>query len=248
MGIKVTADAFDAVLFDLDGVITRTARLHAGAWKQAFDEFLSQRQGSAPITRFDKDADYTNYVDGKPRYAGVQGFLDSRGIVVDPGDPSDPPGKATVWGIANRKNALFEQALREDHVEVYDGTLRWIRHLRGNGIKVAAVSSSRHCAAILDNAGIAGLFDVRVDGTTAARLGLRGKPAPDLFLKAAERLGVRPERAVVVEDALAGVEAGRAGGFGLVIGVDRGNGADALHQHGAGVVVSDLAEMLVPSS
>jgi alpha,alpha-trehalase len=240
----VTPKEFDAVLFDLDGVVTATDRLHASAWKQAFDEFLEKQAEGGSFTPFDKQSDYEDYVDGKPRYDGAQSFLESRGIDLARGDPDDPPGKETVCGIANRKNQLFEEALKTEKVDVFESTLAWIRQLREAGIKTAVVSSSKHCKAILANAGIADLFDARVDGQTTDRLGLKGKPAPDTYLKAAEMLGAAADRAVVVEDALAGVEAGRNGGFGLVVGVDREHDAEALRAHGADIVVDDLRDML----
>jgi len=240
----VTPDKFDAVLFDLDGVITATARIHAAAWKQAFDEFLKKRAGGGSFQSFDKQSDYEDYVDGKPRFDGAQSFLESRHIDVLRGNPDDPPDRETVCGIANRKNKLFEEALKKERVDVFEGTVAWIRGLRRMRIKTAVVSSSKHCQAILKNAGISNLFDARVDGVIAERLKLEGKPAPDTYLKAAEMLGVGAARAVVVEDALVGVEAGRKGGFGLVIGVDRKHDADALRENGADIVVSDLREML----
>lgn len=241
---SVTAAKFDAVLFDLDGVITATARIHASVWKKAFDEFLKERSGNGSFTPFDARSDYEDYVDGKSRYDGARSFLESRHIELPQGDPDDASDMETVCGIANRKNDLFEQALKKERVEVFEGTVTWIRRLRQAGMKIAVVSSSKHCEAILENAGIADLFDARMDGNVAARLKLAGKPAPDTYRKAAEMLGVDPKRAVVVEDALAGVEAGRNGGFGLVIGVDRKHDADALKQHGADIVASDLKEML----
>lgn len=240
----VTPDKFDAVLFDLDGVITATARIHAAVWKQAFDEFLKKRAGGESFKPFDRQSDYEDYVDGKPRYDGAQSFLDSRHIDLPRGAPGDPPDKETVCGIANRKNKLFEEALNKERVDVFEGTVDWISYLRRAGIKTAVVSSSSHCEAILRNAGISDLFDARMDGHIADQLKLEGKPAPDTYLKAAEMLGVEAGRAVVVEDALAGVEAGRNGAFGLVIGVDRQHDADLLRQHGADIVVSDLKEML----
>jgi beta-phosphoglucomutase family hydrolase len=240
----VTPKSFDAVLFDLDGVVTATARLHASAWKRAFDEFLEKRAGGGSFAPFDKQSDYEDYVDGKPRYDGAQSFLESRHIDLARGHPDDPPDEETVSGIANRKNQLFEEALKTEKVDVFEGTLAWIRQLREAGIKTAVVSSSKHCKAILENAGIADLFDARVDGQTADRLGLKGKPAPDTYLKAAEMLGAPAARAVVVEDALAGVEAGRNGGFGLVVGVDREHDAEALRAHGGDIVTDDLREML----
>jgi beta-phosphoglucomutase family hydrolase len=242
----VSADRFEAVLFDLDGVITDTAKLHAACWKKAFDIFLKNRAGRTgePFQPFDLQADYEKYVDGKPRYYGVQSFLDSRGISLPYGDPKDSSDEQTVCGLGNLKDELFDKDLKSDGVEVFPGTVAWLRHLRKLGIKTAVVSSSEHCRAVLETAGIADLFEARVDGNVAAKLGLNGKPAPDTFLKAAEMLGVEAKRAVVVEDALAGVQAGRNGGFGLVIGVDRKHDADALKQHGADIVVSDLKEML----
>jgi beta-phosphoglucomutase family hydrolase len=240
----VTPDKFDAVLFDLDGVITATARMHASAWKQAFDEFLKKRAGNGDFQPFDKLKDYEDYVDGKPRYDGTQSFLESRGIALPHGNPDDPPDKETVCGIANRKTKLFEEALKKDSVDVFEGTVAWIRQLRQVGIKTAVVSSSSHCKDIIQNAGLSDLFDARVDGDIANQLHLKGKPAPDTFLKAAEMVDVGPKRAVVVEDALAGVEAGHNGGFGLVIGVDRKHDAEGLKQHGADIVVTDLQEML----
>jgi beta-phosphoglucomutase family hydrolase len=240
----LTLDKFDAVLFDLDGVITATARIHASAWKQAFDEILKKRAAGGSFKPFDKQSDYEEYVDGKPRYDGAQTFLESRRIDLPAGTPEDPPDKETVWGIANRKNQLFEEALKKERVDVFEGTVAWIRQLRQAGIKTAVVSSSSHCKAILQNAGISSLFDARVDAHIADRLKLEGKPAPDTYLKAAEMLGADAKRAVIVEDALAGVEAGRSGGFGLVIGVDRKHDADLLRAHGADIVVRDLKEML----
>lgn len=239
----MTRNRFEAVLFDLDGVITATARIHASAWKRAFDEFLKKRSGTS-FAPFDQHSDYEDYVDGKSRYDGAQSFLESRHIVLPRGDPGDAADKETVCGIANRKNELFDEALKKESVDVYEGTVKWIRHLRQLGFKIAVVSSSKHCETILRSSGISDLFDARVDGNVATRLKLEGKPAPDTYCKAAEMLGADPKRAVVVEDALAGVEAGRNGGFGLVIGVDRKHDADALKQHGADIVVSDLKEML----
>lgn len=241
---QVTSDRFDAVLFDLDGVVTATAKIHAAAWKKSFDALLRDRAGGGDFAPFDPVADYEAHVDGLPRFDGVKGFLDARGIELPAGDPDDPPDKETIWGVANRKNRYFETALDQGHVTVFEGTIAWIRQLRGMGIKTAVVSSSSHCQAILRTCRITDLFDARVDGEIADRLQLAGKPAPDTYLKAAAMLGVEADRAVVVEDATAGVEAGRDGGFGLVIGVDRKNDADALREHGATIVVADLGEML----
>ena len=240
-------DKFEAVLFDLDGVLTATAKVHAKCWKQAFDEFLKTRaeKNKEDFRPFDIKKDYEEYVDGKPRDDGVQSFLKSRDIELPHGDPGDSPGKETVCGLGNRKTKLFEKALKEEGVEVFAGSLAWLRQLRQKGVKTAVVSSSKHCQAIIEAAGIAGLFDARVDGKISDELNLKGKPAPDIFLKAAEMLHVPPEKAVVVEDATAGVAAGHKGGFGLVIGVDRKGDAEELRQHGAGLVVRDLKELLL---
>lgn len=238
-----------AVLFDLDGVVTKTATVHAAAWKRLFDEFLrrrAQRTGSA-FQPFDAQRDYREYVDGKPRYDGVRSFLRSRHIVLEDGEPSDPPDRETVCGLGNRKDGYFERDLADRGVETYDGTISLIQRLKQHGFKTAVVSASKHCAAILETAGIANLFDARVDGNDAERLGLAGKPAPATYLEAARRLDVVPARAVVVEDAIAGVQAGRAGGFGLVIGVNRSPAEGTLLESGADIVVRDLNEMTVTS-
>jgi beta-phosphoglucomutase family hydrolase len=244
--VAVTPVRFDAVLFDLDGVLTATAKLHAACWKKAFDEFLQKRATNTgePFRPFDLKADYEDYVDGKPRYDGVQSFLESRDIKLPYGDPDDPPDRETVCGLGNRKDDLFNQVLKSEGVEVFEGTVAWLHQLRQAGIKTAVVSSSKHCRAIIEAAGIADQFEVRVDGNVSDDLKLKGKPAPDTYLKAAAMLDVKPQRAVVVEDALSGVEAGKNGGFGLVIGVDRKGDAEALRKHGADVVVGDLKEML----
>ena len=244
MGRSVTRENFDAVLLDLDGVITRTAKLHAAAWKQAFDEYLAKKASDGDFQPFDETSDNEDYVDGKPRFDGAQSFLESRGIHLDFGDPDDAPDKETVCGLANRKNQLFEAILKEGKVELYSGTVDWIRQLRSEGIKIAVVSSSHHCEDILQSAGISDLFDLRIDGGVADEEKLEGKPAPDTYIRAAEGLGASVKRAVVVEDALAGMDAGRTGKFGLVIGVDRKHDAEALKAHGADIVVSDLKEML----
>jgi beta-phosphoglucomutase family hydrolase len=233
------------VLFDLDGVITSTAKQHFAAWQQTFDDFLRARAESAGATfePFDED-DYNRHVDGLPRYDGVRRFLASRGISLDEGDPADTPRAETVRGLGDRKNVLVNEIIRREGVEVYDGSLALLRDLRARGVKTAVVSSSRNCLAVLQAAGITELFDARVDGLIADELGLPGKPAPDTYLEAGRRLGTQPQRAVVVEDALSGVEAGRKGAFGLVVGVDRMGQAEALRRHGADVVVADLAELL----
>lgn len=238
--------AYEAVLFDLDGVLTATARLHAASWKRTFDDYLRTRASARgePFRPFEMPGDYARFVDGRPRYDGVRTFLASRGIALDDGVPEDPPGVETVCGLGNRKNAMFGDLLASEGVEVYDGSLAVVRHLRRHGVRRAVVSSSRSCEAILEAGGLAGLFELRVDGQVAARQGLPGKPAPDTFLYAAQVLGVPPARAVVVEDAIAGVEAGRAGGFGLVVAIDRTGETEALARAGADHVVDDLAETL----
>lgn len=236
---------FDAVLFDLDGVITSTAEQHYSAWKEMFDDFLRQRaEGSAEhFEPFDRD-DYNRYVDGVPRYDGVRNFLSAREIELEEGELADPRAAETVHGLGNRKNELVNELIREQGVELYEGSIKLLHRLRERGVKTAVVTSSRNCSTVLEAVGIVDLFDAQVDGEVAADLGLPGKPAPDTFLAAAERLSVSPDRAVVIEDALSGVEAGRSGAFGLVVGVDRVGQADALRDHGADVVVSDLAELI----
>ena len=244
----LSAERFDAVLFDKDGVLTETATLHAEAWKATFDDFLRLRAETSgeQVERFDVEDDYRRYVDGKPRYDGVRSFLASRGIELAEGDPTDPPIANTVAGLGNRKNELVVELIETEGVRAFPGSVRLVEDVRRRGIRTAVVSSSANCRAVLRSAGIDHLFDTQVDGIVAAELGLPGKPAPDTFLFAARSLQVAPERAVVVEDALAGVEAGRAGGFGLVIGVDRLNQAQALRDHGADLVVADLGELVAP--
>jgi len=235
-----------ACLFDLDGVLTQTARVHAQAWKEMFDAFLrrhSERTGE-PFVPFDPVADYSAYVDGKPRYDGVRSFLTSRNIELPEGDPSDPPTAETVCGLGNRKNELVLALLGRDGVQVYEGSVRYVRAVRDAGLHRAVVSASANTREVLKAAGIEDLFEVRIDGIVAAERHLRGKPAPDPFLAAAEELKVPAAEAVVFEDALAGVEAGRAGNFGYVVGVDRVGQRQALLEHGADIVVDDLAELL----
>ncbi len=234
-------DTVTACLFDLDGVLTKTATVHAAAWKRMFDAFLTERPGQAP---FDAAHDYTEYVDGKPRLDGVRAFLQARGIELPEGSSEDPPDAATVHGLAARKNELVNQVLEQQGVEAYAGSVRYVRAARDAGLRRAVVSSSANTQAVLRAAGIEDLFEARVDGVVAARDGLRGKPAPDTFLAGARALGAEPGQAAVFEDALAGVEAGRAGGFGCVVGVDRGGAADGLRAHGADIVVDDLAHLL----
>lgn len=233
-------DRIDAVLLDLDGVITPTADVHMRAWNRMFTGFFTKHGITPPYT----DADYFAYVDGKPRYDGVRSALESRGVVLPEGDPSDPPGTETVCGLGNTKNEAFNQVLREDGVEPYPRSVVFLDWLHERGVGVAVVSSSRNARPVLEAAGLLSRFDVIVDGLVAAERSLAGKPAPDTFLAAAEQLGVPAERAAVVEDAISGVEAGRAGRFGLVIGVDRGAGVDQLRQAGADVVVRELDELV----
>lgn len=238
--VAVDWNDYDAALFDLDGVITPTAEVHMRAWAQMFGDFLTSRGIEEPYT----DEDYYTYVDGKPRYEGVRSFLESRGIDLPTGDPSDDPSEETVSGLGNRKNADFEHLLETEGVEPYPGSVKLVKALIARGTKLAIVSSSRNAPAVLRSAGVIDDFPVIVDGKVAAERHLAGKPAPDTFLDAAVQLDVPKERAVVFEDALSGVAAGRAGHFGLVVGVNRGVGADQLKKHGADVVVEDLAELL----
>lgn len=237
---------FRAVLFDLDGVLTDTASIHSKAWKATFDDFLKLRAAVSRtgFTPFDIESDYRQHVDGRPRFEGVDKFLRSRGIELPWGRHDDPAGDTTVCGVGNRKNDLVGQILKEQGVAVYPGSLALLNFLQGEGMPMAVVTSSANAGAVLAASGIAHLFRVRVDGNVAARLGLRGKPYPDPFLEAARQLEVDPAEAVVVEDAISGVQAGRAGGFGLVIGVDRHGDAAALKKAGAEVIVSDLAELM----
>ncbi|MGK7869242.1 HAD family hydrolase [Falsiroseomonas sp. E2-1-a20] len=232
---------WDAVLFDLDGVLTDTARIHAVAWQVLFDEVLHRQH--ANLRPFDPEGDYLAHVDGRKREDGVRGFLASRGLVLPEGSAADPPDALTVAAVARRKQALFEDLLRRQGVAPLPGAAALLRALRARGMPIAVVSASRNCAAVLEAAGLEALVDTRVDGVEAARLGLPGKPAPDTFLEAARRLGAAPARCVVVEDAQAGVEAGQRGGFGLVIGIDRHGQAEALRQHGAHRVVRDLTRL-----
>jgi beta-phosphoglucomutase family hydrolase len=239
-------DDVTACLFDMDGVVTKTAVVHAAAWKQMFDEFLrgwSARNGQ-PFVPFDPVHDYDEYVDGKPRIEGTESFLESRGVKLPEGTPSDPPGAPTVQGLSNRKNELVLEVLKRDGVEVYPGSRQYLDAVRKAGLKTAIVSSSANTEAVLAAGGVADLFDVRVDAKVAASRGLHGKPAPDTYLEAARMLRVEPANAAVFEDALAGVASGRAGKFSFVVGVDRVGQADELRQHGADVVVKDLSDLL----
>ncbi len=235
----------DAVIFDMDGVVTETATVHARAWKKLFDAYLQQRAEEAgeELVPFDSHADYERYVDGKNRYDGVRSFLASRGITLPDGDPSDQPGRDTVCAMGNDKDNYFLVDVRENGVRPYESTIKLIRELREKGVKTGLVSASRNAEEVLAGAGALELFDERVDGVTAAELHLPGKPDPATFLEAARRLGVDPSKAAVVEDALSGVAAGRAGNFGLVVGVARAGQSAALLDAGADVAVADLAEL-----
>ncbi len=249
-GMLGLPDGITACLFDLDGVLTQTAKVHARAWKEMFDGFLRERAESTgePFHEFDRPTDYDEFVDGKPRLDGVRSFLESRGIELPMGAPSDPPDAETIHALGTRKNDLVLALIREQGVEPYAGSVRYVEAAREAGLRRAVVSASTNCRDVLAAAGIEELFEVVVDGVVAEREGLAGKPAPDTFLAAARAFGVPPAQAVVYEDAQAGVQAGRAGDFGLVIGVDRTGQADALRRRGADVVVDDLAELLDSAS
>jgi HAD superfamily hydrolase (TIGR01509 family) len=227
-------------------VLTKTAKVHAAAWKQMFDAYLEQRAARSGVRfePFDPVADYDEYVDGKPRYEGVASFLSSRGIDLPRGQPSDPPDAETIDGLGNRKNEIVLRLIHEQGVEAYEGSVRYVKGARDAGMRRAVVSSSTNCRDVLVAAGIEDLFEVRIDGVVAETRQLAGKPAPDTFLAAAQSFEAKPGTAAVFEDALAGVAAGRAGEFGFVVGVDRVGQAEALREHGADVVVSDLAELL----
>ena len=233
-------------LFDLDGVLTQTALVHNAAWKQTFDVFLQEwsARHALPFVPFDSGDDYHRYVDGRQRADGVRTFLASRGIILPEGTPDDATDAETVNGIGNRKNVLVLQKIAEGAVQVYPGSVDYLRAVTEAGLRRAVVSASANCKDVLEAAGITQYLEARVDGVVAREEGLPGKPAPDTFLYGAKLLGVEPENCAVFEDALAGVEAGRAGGFGIVIGVDRVGQADALRAHGADIVVQDLAELL----
>lgn len=232
---------FDAALFDLDGVLMPTAEVHMRAWDKMFNAYLAAKHPDQP--RY-TEQDYFDHVDGKPRYEGVATFLESRGLELPQGDPDDPADADTVCGLGNRKNELFNQVLVEEGIQPYPGSLRLLDHLDDRGTKMAVVSSSRNATDVLRTAGLLDRFPVVVDGTVAAAEGLPGKPRPDTFVRAAQRLGVSVERSVVLEDAISGVRAGAAGNFGSVVGVDRGAGREALSGAGAHTVVSDLAELI----
>jgi len=245
--VVIRAVETDAVVFDMDGVVTQTASIHAASWKALFDAYLQQRavRMGEPFRPFDVEADYLPYVDGKARYDGVRDFLRSRGVELPWGSPSDPPEAETVCGLGNRKNDYFLAEVREHGVRPFPTTVELIHALKAAGIHTAIISASKNTTAILEAAGVRDLFEAQVDGTVAEDLGLPGKPDPAVFLEAAQQVGAAPDRAVVVEDAEAGVEAGRRGGFYLVIGVDRADHAEALREHGADVVVRDLGDVTV---
>lgn len=237
---------FDAAIFDMDGVITNTAAVHFAAWKSMFDAYLrtlSARSGQ-PFREFTR-ADYLAFVDGRPRYDGVRAFLESRGLKPPPGRPEDAPNEVTVCGLGNRKDAGFNRLVAANGVEIFDSTVALIRALRAKGVKTAVATSSKNSAVVLGKAQIAGLFEVTVDGRAAAELGLNGKPAPDIFLLACQRLGTSPARTMIVEDALSGIQAGVRGCFGLVLGVAREGSEHEMRRNGAGLVVTDLSRVSV---
>jgi beta-phosphoglucomutase family hydrolase len=244
--VAISRDRYDAVLLDLDGVITDTASIHAACWKQMFDEHLQKhpKQRGEAFRSFDIATDYRLYVDGKPRFDGVRDFLASRGIRLPEGSMDDPPEAETVGGLGNRKNDLVNRIIGERGVEPYEGSVKLIHQLRRRGFKIAVVTSSQNCTAVLKAAKLEDFFDVQVDGNMIHAQHLAGKPAPDTFLTAAKLLGVEPTRAIVIEDAISGVEAGSAGNFGLVIGVARKGNAEELRHHGAHMAVNDLEELV----
>jgi beta-phosphoglucomutase family hydrolase len=239
-------DAIRGCLFDLDGVLTQTATVHAAAWQEMFDDYLRGRAQATgePFIPFDPVRDYDAFVDGRPRDEGTESFLASRGIHLPAGAADDAPGTPTIHGLGNAKNEIFLRKLRTDGVHAYPGSVRYVRATRDAGLRRAVVSSSANAADVLVAAGIGDLFEARIDGVVTAREHLRGKPAPDTYLAGAKAVGLAPEEAAVFEDALAGVAAGRAGNFGYVVGVDRAGQADELRAHGASIVVKDLGELL----
>ena len=236
--------SFKAVVFDLDGVITQTAAVHAMAWKAMFDEYLKKvsEKNDTPFKEFTHQDDYLPYVDGKPRYDGVKSFLESRGISIEFGDPADSDTEETVCGLGNRKNTKFMEILHTDGVKTYPTTVDLIKELKDKGIHIGVASSSKNCEFVLENVGLTEFFETRVDGAVSAEIGLNGKPAPDIFIKATENMGCIPKDTIVVEDAASGVEAGSNGNFGLVIGLARENNEEELKKHGADVVYKDFNE------
>lgn len=246
----ITPERFDAILFDLDGVLTATAKIHAACWKQMFDRFLRQYAEvyNPPFQPFDLQTDYNLHVDGKALYDGVRSFLESRHIELPDGSPDAPPDWETIHGLGNQKDTLVNRVIASDGVEAFPGSTALAIHVRQMGLKTAVVTPSANCELVLKSAGITHLFDLQVDRDVAAQENLAGKPAPDMFLAAAEKLNVLPARAVVIEDAISGVQSGRAGNFGLVVGVDRRGHGDLLKANGADVVVKDVGDLLSPAA
>ena len=246
----ITPNRFDAILFDLDGVLTATAKIHAACWKQMFDRFLSQYAAAHNLSfqPFDIQTDYNLHVDGKALFDGVRNFLESRHIDLPAGSPAAPPDWETIHGLGNRKNTMVNQVIASDGVHAFPGSTAFALHVRRIGLKTAVVTPSANCELVLRSAGITDLFDLRVDRDVAAQENLAGKPAPDMFLAAARKLNVLPARAVVIEDAISGVQSGRAGNFGLVIGVDRRGHGDLLKANGADIVVKDVGDLLSPAA
>jgi trehalose 6-phosphate phosphatase len=242
LNIWINKKGIKALIFDLDGVVTQTARVHAQAWKQLFNEYLqkiSVKNGQEYLP-FNIETDYLKYIDGIPRYDGVRNFLVSREIILPEGKLQDKPGAETVSGLGNLKNHYFQKLIKEKGVDVYSDTIAWIKEQQRHGMRTAVISASRNCKAILDAANLSDLFEIRVDGEVAAKLSLKGKPAPDIFLEAARQMGVPPNRTAIFEDAFSGVEAGKAGGFALVVGVDRSNVSAELLSRGADIVVKEF--------
>lgn len=243
-GVRIDLDKYEAAILDMDGVITRSARAHAAAWKRMFDDYLRERAGRQGDRYIPfNDEDYYRYVDGKPRYEGARSFLESRGISLPYGSPDDHPGKETICGLGNRKNRYFLEYLKENGVESYQSTTDFVQDLKARKKRVAVISSSRNAKEVLEAAGVRDLFHVVVDGVDAAERQLKGKPEPDIFLEAARLLDVSPERTIIIEDALSGVSAGKDGGFALVIGINRSGQNTELKSHGADIVIGDLSEI-----
>jgi beta-phosphoglucomutase family hydrolase len=236
---------FRAVIFDLDGVITKTASVHSAAWREMFNDYLRTRakKYGEPFREFTHVNDYLPYIDGKLRYKGVESFLESRGINIPYGDPADDPGQETICGLGNKKNLFFNKVLKRDGVEVFESTITLIRLLKKEAIKIAVASSSRNCKAVLDRAGLLDLFDTMVDGEISDRLGLKGKPEPDIFTRACKNLECTPDNTVIIEDAVSGVQAGRNGGFGLIIGIAREGNSSDLKKNGADIIVEDIKDL-----
>lgn len=243
----ITSDKYKAVLFDLDGVLTSTEKIHSACWKKMFDDFLLNysKENNLEFVPFDINSDYLNYVDGKPRYRGVEDFLSSRGIEIPAGNKDDSHDEISVCGLGNKKNLLFNKMIGKEPVEVYESSIELVKHLKDNKFRIAVVSSSKNCKTILKAAGIEKYFELVVDGITAEKTGLSGKPLPDTYLEAAKKLGTKPEETVVVEDAVSGVQAGRNGNFGLVVGIARKDNNKELEKNGADIVVDDLREFVI---